>query len=142
MKYKIGDKFRRQAKYQTSAFETGEIIATIEGDYILSVQGHVNDNLNSIEDGFLVRRGELELGRIYELAPDFFKQGKTYRYSPPQVSADKGVTYEIANAYLKNDDPSQSFVARQALAIRTKPDRTTSWALLSLDDLEYMEEVS
>jgi hypothetical protein len=138
MKYKIGDKFKR--RIGMGIFETGEIIAIApDGDYLLRVEGH-SDHLKGdmLESDVIVKRNSYDLDYRYNLVPDFFEMGKTYRWKEEDTTA---CDFEIHRTDLTNATPNHPDNARQALARKIYPTGESHYVLLSEFSFKMMEEV-
>lgn len=135
MKYKIGDKFKKKEDV-FGAFWSGKIVATIDDDYILSVEGHAfQDSPGSYEDEILVRRGTADLDSRYELVPSFFEEGKTYKFKDSAI----GSAYEVTKVF-QNKKSADEKNRLQALALRTDSCGYTNWTLLNKGTFDSMEE--
>ena len=131
--YEVGDKFRMPAGAIRRAFLTGEIIAeTRSGEYILLVEGHVDEKEHPIERECLVKRSASDLKRFYEKVENTFEEGKTYRY--------KGAPAGAARFHVQKVLEDLGGYTR-ALAVRECLD-SRSYTLLTPKYFEEMEEVA
>lgn len=134
MKYKIGDKF--EAKFPSTCFKSGEIVAVMEDAYLLTVNGHVDEKDDAVEDEFFVRRDETDLSASYKLVPNFFERGKTYQYADTP-----NCDYDVHQILEENHNVNFPSARRQALARRIDKDGQTRWAILDLSSFASMKEV-
>lgn len=141
-KYKVGTTLISQVKTNgglKGTVKTGKVIAhDPDGEAIIEVIEVGIPNSPTLRVGDLVRKDDYVISTYYEVKPEFFRVGSSYKYRDGCGSS--AVHYLVEELY-ENENPVYDSDALQALALRKNSEGRSHRVLLSAGDFKYLTKI-